>query len=112
MAEKQTKAKTRKPARTIEQQIADLQAKAEAQKNREIEQLATKIDITTGQYDTALDKTEKIKARLTELTERYNELVGEETEVETAEAETVEAETVEAETVEAETVEVQRAEVV
>ena len=98
MAEKQTKTKTRKPARTIEQQIADLQAKAEAQKNREIEQLATKIDITTGQYDAALDKTEKIKARLTELTERYNELT--------------EAEPVEAEPAEAETVEVQRAEVV
>ena len=95
MAEKQTKAKTRKPARTIKQQITDLQAKAEAQKNREIEQLATKIDITTGLYDAALVKTEKIKARLTELTERYNELVGEETEVETAEAETVEAESVE-----------------
>ena len=92
MAEKQTKAKTRRPARTIEQQIADLQAKAEAQKNREIEQLATKIDITTGQYEAALDKTEKIKARLTELTERYNELVGEETEVETAEAEADEVE--------------------
>ena len=90
MAEKQTKAKTRKPARTIEQQIADLQAKAEAQKSREIEQLATKIDITTGQYDAALDKTEKIKARLTELTERYNELVGEETEAEADEVENVE----------------------
>ena len=100
MAEKQTKAKTRKPARTIEQQIADLQAKAEAQKNREIEQLATKIDITTGQYDAALDKTEKIKTRLTELTERYNELVGEEAEVETAEVETAEVETAEVENVE------------
>ena len=90
MAEKQTKAKTRKPARTIEQQIADLQAKAEAQKSREIEQLATKIDITTGQYDAALDKTEKIKARLTELTERYNELVGEATEAEAVEVEETE----------------------
>ena len=99
MAEKQTKAKTRKPPRTIEQQIADLQAKAEAQKNREIEQLAAKIDITTGQYDAALVKTEKIKARLTELTERYNELVGNDTDVE-------------AETADVENVEVQRAEVV
>ena len=100
MAEKKTETKKRKPARTIEQQIADLQAKAEAQKNREIEQLATKIDITTGQYDAALDKTEKIKTRLTELTERYNELVGEEAEVETAEVETAEVETAEVENVE------------
>ena len=92
MAEKKTEAKTRKPARTIEQQIADLQAKAEAQKNREIEQLAAKIAIVTGQYDAALVKTEKIKARLTELTERYNELVGSDTDVE---AETDEVENVE-----------------
>ena len=92
MAETKKSTRARKPARTIEQQIADLQAKAEAQKNREIEQLAAKIDITTGQYDAALVKTEKIKARLTELTERYFELVGE--------------------PVKAETVEVQRAEVV
>ena len=99
MAEKKTETKKRKPARTIEQQIADLQAKAEAQKNREIEQLAAKIDITTGQYDAALVKTEKIKARLTELTERYNELVGNDTDVE-------------AETADVENVEVQRAEVV
>ena len=94
MAEKQTKTKTRKPARTIEQQIADLQAKAEAQKNREIEQLAAKIDITTGQYDAALVKTEKIKARLTELTERYNELVGNDTDVEDEPAEVEETEEV------------------
>ena len=97
MAEKQTKTKTRKPARTIEQQIADLQAKAEAQKIREIEQLATKIDITTGQYDAALDKTEKIKARLTELTERYHELVGEPVKAEPVKAETADVENVEVE---------------
>ena len=106
MAEKQTKAQTRRPARTIKQQIADLQAKAEAQKNREIEQLAAKIDIATGQYDAALVKTEKIKARLTELTERYNELTERYNELVGSDTD------VEAETDEVENVEVQRAEVV
>ena len=71
--------KPRKPARTIDEQIADLQAKAEAQKKREIERLVARIESATEQYEAALGKAEKIKATLRELVEKYDSLVGNDT---------------------------------
>ena len=71
--------KPRKPARTIDEQIADLLAKAEAQKKREIAWLAARIESATEQYETALGKAEKIKATLRALVEKYDSLVGNDT---------------------------------
>ena len=71
--------KPRKPARTIDEQIADLQAKAEAQKKREIERIAARIEAATEQYEAALGKAEKIKATLRELVEKYDSIVGNDT---------------------------------
>ena len=56
MAEKQTETKKRKPARTIEQQIADLQAKAEAKQDRQ-RQIAWK------KYEAAVASMKTAKAR-------------------------------------------------
>ena len=100
MAEKQTKAKTRKPARTIEQQIADLQAKQEAINEKRANTLAARHVAFTEQLERAEARVAAIKENIVLLVEEAKELG-----VELGEA-------TEAETVEVENVEVQRAEVV
>ena len=100
MAEKQTKTKTRKPARTIEQQIADLHAKQEASNKKRAASLAARHLSFTEQLDKAEARVATIKENIAALVEEAKELG-----VELGEA-------TEAETVEVENVEVQRAEVV
>ena len=56
MAETKKSTRARKPARTIEQQIADLQAKAEAKQDRQ-RQIANK------KYEAAVESARSAKAR-------------------------------------------------
>ena len=98
MAEKQTK--TRKPARTIEQQIADLQTKQEANHKKRATSLAARHLSFTEQLDKAEARVTAIKENIATLVEEAKGLG-----VELGEA-------TEAEAVEVENVEVQRAEVV
>lgn len=56
MAETKKSTRARKPARTIEQQIADLQAKAEAKQDRQ-RQIANK------KYEAAVESAKSAKAR-------------------------------------------------
>ena len=105
MAEKTTEPKTRKPARTIEQQIADLHAKQEAINEKRAASLAARHVAFTEQLA-------KAEARVATIKENIATLVEEATELGIELGEATEAETVEAEAVEVENVEVQRAEVV
>ena len=100
MAEKKTETKTRKPARTIEQQIADLQAKQEVANKKRADSLAARHLSFTEQLTRAEARVTAIKANIALLVEEAKELG-----VELGEA-------TEAETVEVENVEVQKAEVV
>ena len=100
MAEKKTETKTRKPARTIEQQIADLHAKQEAINEKRAASLAARHAVFTDQLTKAEARVAAIKENIAALTEEAKTLG-----VELGEA-------VEVETVEVENVEVQRAEVV
>ena len=95
MAEKQTKAKTRKPARTIEQQIADLKAKQDAINEKRATSLAARHAVFTDQLTKAEARVAAIKENIAALVEEAKGLG-----VELGEA------------TEAEAVEVQRAEVV
>ena len=95
MAEKKTETKTRKPARTIEQQIADLHAKQEAITEKRAASLAARHAVFTDQLTKAEARVAAIKENIAALTE---------------EAKTLGVEL--GETVEVENVEVQRAEVV
>lgn len=70
--------KHRKPARTIDEQIADLKAKADAQRERKRERFATKIEHATEQHKAALIKADAIEAYLNTLMEQYKELFGNE----------------------------------
>ena len=100
MAEKKTETKTRKPARTIEQQIADLHAKQEAINEKRAASLAARHVAFTEQLAKAEARVAAIKENIATLVEEAKGLG-----VELGEA-------TEAETVEVENVEVQRAEVV
>ena len=100
MAEKKPETKKRKPARTIEQQIADLQAKQEAINEKRATSLAARHLSFTEQLERAEARVAAIKENIAALTEEAKTLG-----VELGEA-------TEAETVEVENVEVQRAEVV
>lgn len=107
MAEKQTKTGTRKPARTIEQQIADLKAKQEAITEKRAASLAARRCSFTEQLAKAEARVATIKENIAALKAEADELgvvLDEATEAET-EAET-EDET------DAESVEVRWAEVV
>ena len=105
MAEKKTETKTRRPARTIEQQIADLQTKQEASNKKRATSLAARHAVFTEQLDKAEARVAAIKENIAALTEEAKTLG-----VELGEA--TEAEAVEAEAVEVENVEVQKAKVV
>ena len=100
MAEKKTETKTRKPARTIEQQIADLHAKQEVINEKRAASLAARHLSFTEQLTKAEARVAAIKENIAALTEEAKTLG-----VELGEA-------TEAEDVEVENVEVQRAEVV
>ena len=100
MAEKKTETKTRKPARTIEQQIADLHAKQEAINKKRAASLAARHVAFTEQLAKAEARVTAIKENIATLGEEAKGLG-----VELGEA-------TEAEDVEVENVEVQRAEVV
>ena len=98
MAEKQTKAKTRKPARTIEQQIADLHAKQEAINEKRAASLAARHVAFTKQLAKAEARVAAIKENIAALVEEAEGLgveLGEATEAEAVEAEAVEVENVE-----------------
>lgn len=56
MAETKKSTHTRKPARTIEQQIADLQAKAEAKQQK-------RRDVAWKKHESAVESAKKAKAR-------------------------------------------------
>ena len=93
MAEKQTKAKTRKPARTIEQQIADLQAKQEAVNEKRAASLAARHAVFTDQLTKAEARVAAIKENIVLLVEEAKELgveLDEATEAETVEVEETE----------------------
>ena len=111
MAEKQTKAKTRKPARTIEQQIADLQAKQEAINEKRAASLAARHFSFTEQLAKAEARVTTIKANIALLVEETKEL-GVELVEETKELGVELGEASEAEAVEVENIEVEKAEVV
>ena len=100
MAEKKTETKTRKPARTLEQQIADLHAKQEAINEKRVASLAARHLSFTEQLAKAEARVTAIKENIATLVEEAKGLG-----VELDEA-------TEAEAVEVENVEVQRAEVV
>ena len=100
MAEKKTETKTHKPARTIEQQIADLHAKQEAINEKRAASLAARHTVFTEQLTKAEARVATIKENIDALKAEANELG-----IELDEA-------TEAEDVEVENVEVQRAEVV
>ena len=100
MAEKKTETKTRKPARTIEQQIADLHAKQETINEKRAASLAARHLSFTEQLAKAEARVTTIKENIATLVEEAKGLG-----VELGEA-------TEAEAVEVENVEVQRAEVV
>ena len=105
MAEKKTETKKRMPARTIEQQIADLQAKQEAINEKRATSFAARHLSFTEQLDKAEARVTTIKENIAVLVEEAKGLgveLDEETETEATEAESVEVENVE----------VQRAEVV
>ena len=94
MAEKKTEAKTRKPARTIEQQIADLQAKQEAINEKRANTLAARHVAFTEQLERAEARVTTIKENIGLLVEEARELgieLGEATEAETVEVENAEA---------------------
>ena len=93
MAEKKTEAKTRKPARTIEQQIADLQAKQEAINEKRANTLAARHVAFTEQLERAEARVAAIKESIVLLVEEAKELgveLGEATEAETVEVEETE----------------------
>lgn len=90
MAEKQTKTQTRKPARTIEQQIADLQAKQEVANKKRAASLAARHLSFTEQLERAEARVATIKENIALLVEEAKELgieLGEATEAEAVEAE-------------------------
>ena len=94
MEEKQTKAKTRKPARTIEQQIADLHAKQEAVNKKRAASLAARHLAFTEQLAKVEARVTTIKENIALLVEEAKELgieLGEATEAETVEVENAEA---------------------
>ena len=105
MAEKKTETKTRKPARTIEQQIADLQTKQEAINEKRAASLAAR-------HLSFMEQLDKAEARVTTIKENIATLVEEAKGLGVELGEATEAETAEGENVGVENVEVQRAEVV
>ena len=93
MAEKQTETKTRKPARTIEQQIADLQAKQEAVNKKRATSLAARHLSFMEQLDKAEVRVATIKENIAALVEEAKGLgieLGEATEAENVEVEPAE----------------------
>ncbi len=93
MAEKKTETKKRKPARTIEQQIADLQAKQEAINEKRAASLAARHFSFTEQLERAEARVAAIKENIALLVEEAKELgveLGEATEAETVEVEETE----------------------
>ena len=93
MAEKKTETKTRKPARTIEQQIADLHAKQEAINEKRAASLAARHAVFTDQLTKAEARVAAIKENIAALTEEAKELgveLGEAAEAEAVETENVE----------------------
>ena len=93
MAEKQTETKTRKPARTIEQQIADLQAKQEAVNKKRADSLAARHLSFMEQLDKAEARVATIKENIAGLVEEAKGLgieLGEATEAENVEVEPAE----------------------
>ena len=84
--------RTRKPARTIEQQIADLKAKQEAINEKRATSLAARHLSFTEQLAKAEARVSAIKENIAALVEEAKELgveLGEATEAETVEAESV-----------------------
>ena len=74
MAEKKTETKTRKPARTIEQQIADLQTKQEAINEKRAASLAARHLSFMEQLDKAEARVTTIKENIAALTEEAKTL--------------------------------------
>ena len=74
MAEKKTETKTRKPARTIEQQIADLHAKQEAINEKRAASLAARHAVFTDQLTKAEARVAAIKENIAALTEEAKTL--------------------------------------
>ena len=74
MAEKKTETKTRKPARTIEQQIADLHAKQEAINEKRAASLAARHAVFTDQLTKAEARVAAIKENIAALTEEEKTL--------------------------------------
>ena len=92
MAEKKTETKPRKPARTIEQQIADLQAKQETVNEKRAASLAARHAVFTEQLAKAEARVAAIEENIAALTEEAKALgvvLEESTEAET-ETESVE----------------------
>ena len=62
-----TAAKPRRKPRTVEEQIADLQAKAAAQKERKVQRLTKQLEVARGQQAAAAERLDLINARVAEL---------------------------------------------
>ena len=93
MAEKQTRTKTRRPARTIEQQIADLKAKQAAINEKRATSLAARHLSFTEQLERAEARVATIKENIAALVEEAKGLgieLGEATEAENVEVQTAE----------------------
>lgn len=65
--------RTRRPARTVEEQIADLRAKAAAQDARRKARLTRQLEEARAQQATARERLDKIDARVAELSEQLGE---------------------------------------
>ena len=74
MAEKQTKTGTRKPARTLEQQIADRQAKQEAINEKQALWISTRYTVFTDQLVKAEERVAAIKENIAALTKMAEDL--------------------------------------
>lgn len=60
-------AKPRRKPRTVEEQIADLQAKAAAQQERRVQRLTKQLEVAREQQAVAAERLDRINARVTEL---------------------------------------------
>ena len=99
MAEKKNETKPRKPARTIEQQIADLHAKQEAINEKRAASLAARHLSFTEQLERAEARVTAIKENIATLVEEAKGLgveLGEATEAEAVEVQNVEVQRAEA----------------
>ena len=97
MAEKKTETKTRKSARTLEQQIADRQAKQEAIKEKQALWISTRYTVFTDQLVKAEERVAAIKeniAALTKMAEDLGIVLEENIETETESVEVQKAEVV------------------